>query len=68
MGKILDNPEKFFESMSDKEFEDLLKDMGLNFTRVRPGEGGVLYKGRLYKTIKELDEAIDSERFWQQEK
>lgn len=59
MGDILNNSKTFFKSMSNDEFENLTKDMGLNFTKVEPGEDGILYEGKLYKTIEELDKASD---------
>ena len=32
MGKILDNPKEFFESLSTQEFEDLLNEFGFEYT------------------------------------
>lgn len=63
MGEILENPKEFFENMTDKEFESLLDDMGFNYTKVEPGEGGITYKGKLYKTYEEYDKATRKEGY-----
>lgn len=61
MGEILENPKEFFENMTDQEFECLLGEMGFNYTKVEPGEGGITYKGKLYKTYEEYDRATREE-------
>lgn len=62
MGDILKNSEELFSNMTDEEFEKLLDDMGINYTKVKPGEGGIIYKGKLYKTYKEYDEAVREDK------
>lgn len=57
MGKILKNSKEFFDNMTDQEFESLLDDMGVNYTKVKPGEGGITHDGKLYKTYEEFDRA-----------
>lgn len=62
MGNILENSKEFFNNMSDEEFEMLLDDMGFKHTKVGKGEGGVIYKGKLYQNIKDLDKAFEEDR------
>lgn len=61
MNNILKNSEKFFNDMTNEEFENLLDQMGVNYTKVKPGEGGIIFKGKLYKTYKDFEDAYNKD-------
>lgn len=54
--------ESIFKNMSEDEFENMLIEMGFDFKKVNPGEGGIMYKGTLYKDIHSFDKACAKER------
>ncbi|MFC0903734.1 hypothetical protein ACFHWD_03400 [Clostridium sp. MT-14] len=49
MGKVLDDPQSYFDNLSDEDFEELLNKFGFKYTKVKPGEGGVFIKGKKLK-------------------
>lgn len=54
---ILENSKEFFSNMTDKEFEDILKEFDFNFKKCKPGECGIVYKGKVYKTYEAYEKA-----------
>lgn len=38
MGKILDNPDKFFEYLTEEELEEMLNDMKINYNKKNDNE------------------------------
>lgn len=51
--RILENPKEFLESLTDEEFEEFLNEYGFKYTKKEKGQGGLLYKGKVYNTYKE---------------
>lgn len=49
----------FFDNMTDEEFDKLLIKNNIEFSKANKGEGGILYKGKLYRSIEDLDKAFD---------
>ena len=54
---ILENSKEFFSSMTDEEFEAILKEFDFNYKKCKPGEGGIVYKGKVYKTYEAYEKA-----------
>lgn len=48
-----------FKNMTDEEFNKLLTENNIEFSKANKGEGGILYKGHLYRNIEDLDKAFD---------
>ena len=51
-----------FDDMTDEKFENMLIEMGIDFKKVGPREGGITYKGQLYQNIDDYDKTIARER------
>lgn len=49
------NIRSLFDNMTDEEFEKLLIKHGFKFEKANECEGGILYKGVLYKTYEEYE-------------
>lgn len=47
-----------FKDITDEQFEQILKNSGFKYTKVNKGNGGILYKGVLYKDISEFDKEL----------
>ena len=52
----MENSKSIFDNMTTDEFDELLDKFGFEYTKVKKGEGGLLYKGKVYKTYKEYEE------------
>lgn len=50
-----------FDNMTEEEFDNMLIKNNIKFSKVNKGEGGILYKGKLYRNIEDLDKAFDEE-------
>lgn len=66
--RILENPKEFLEnfiefleSLTDEEFEEFLNEYGFKYTKKEKGQGGLLYKGKVYKTYKEYLEEYNKD-------
>ncbi len=44
-----------FNNLTDEEFEQLLDEFEFSYKKVGKGEGGLLYKGTVYKSYEEFD-------------
>lgn len=51
-----------FENINDEEFENLLKEININYTKVAPEKGGIIYEGKLYKSYEEYEKAVEKDR------
>lgn len=47
--------DSIFANLTNEEFEQMLEDSGFNYIKVNSGDGGILYKGKLYKDINDFD-------------
>jgi len=48
----------FLDNISDEEFEKLLDDMATKYIKFERRRGSIIYKGKLYSSIKDLNKAL----------